>query len=210
MKVAGSHTLAAEPARVWDALLDPAVLAATLPGCQRLEVTGPDSYAATVEAGVASITGTYEATVEVSERVDGEAYTLRAVGAGAPGTVDATARVILAAEGAGTVVSYDADAVVGGTVAAVGQRVMTTVAKRTAGEFFGNVDDVLAGRRSTAVAGAPSELGAPVGPGASAAPVSFTAPPPPAGERKIDAMVAGALIALLGVLVGRLLGPRRR
>lgn len=210
MKVAGSHTLAAEPARVWDALLDPAVLAATLPGCQRLEVTGPDTYAATVEAGVASITGTYEATVEVSDRADGEAYTLRAVGAGAPGTVDATARVMLAAEGTGTMVSYDADAVVGGTVAAVGQRVMASVAKRTAGEFFGNVDDVLAGRRSTAIASSSPDAGAATAPGAAAAPVSFSAPAAPAGERKIDAMVAGALIALLGVLVGRLLGPRRR
>ncbi len=210
MKVAGSHTLGAEPARVWDALLDPAVLAASLPGCQRLEVTGPDSYAAIVEAGVASITGTYEATVEVSDRIDGQAYTLRAVGAGAPGTVDATARVTLAADGPGTVVSYDADAVVGGTVAAVGQRVMASVAKRTAGELVGNVDDVLAGRRSTAIASAPAEAAGAVAPGVPVAPLSFAAPSSPAGERKIDAMVAGALIALLGVLVGRLLGPRRR
>lgn len=210
MKVAGSHTLAAEPSRVWDALLDPAVLAAALPGCQRLEVTGPDSYAATVEAGVASISGTYDATVEVSDRLHGEAYTLRAVGAGAPGTVDATARVTLLGEGDGTIVSYEADAVVGGTVAAVGQRVMTTVAKRTAGEFFGNVDDVIAGRRSMATAGAADVGSAVAAPGTTAAPVSFSAPVAPAGERKIDAMVAGALIALLGVLVGRLLGPRRR
>lgn len=208
MKVAGSHTLAAGPDRVWDALLDPAVLAASLPGCQRLEVTGPDTYAATVEAGVASITGTYEATVEVSDKVDGEAYTLRAVGAGAPGTVDASARVTLASEGTGTVVTYDADAVVGGTVAAVGQRVMSTVAKRTAGEFFGNVDDVIAGRRSTALSSAPADGAATAA--AAGAPVTFSAPAAPPGERKIDAMVAGALIALLGVLVGRLLGPRRR
>ena len=209
MKVAGSHTLAAAPGRVWDALLDPAVLAATLPGCQQLAVTGPDTYAATVEAGVASITGTYEATVEVSDKVDGEAYTLRAVGAGAPGTVDATARVTLTAEGDGTIVAYDADAVVGGTVAAVGQRVMASVAKRTAAEFFGNVDDVLAGRRSTAVTSTDTETGA-AGVAGTTTPVSYSAPSAPPGARKIDAMVAGALIALLGVLVGRFLGPRRR
>ncbi|MEM9714544.1 MAG: carbon monoxide dehydrogenase, partial [Actinomycetota bacterium] len=92
---------------------------------------------------------------------------------------------------------------------AVGQRVMASVAKRTAAEFFGNVDDVLAGRRSTAVTSTDTETGA-AGVAGTTTPVSYSAPSAPPGERKIDAMVAGALIALLGVLVGRFLGPRRR
>jgi carbon monoxide dehydrogenase subunit G len=62
MKVAGSAVLHAPVETVWDALLDPAVLVATIPGCERLETTGEHSYAMTVTAGVASIKGTYAGT----------------------------------------------------------------------------------------------------------------------------------------------------
>jgi uncharacterized protein len=203
VKVSGSHTLAAPPERVWAALLDPAVLVVTLPGCTRLEVTGPDAYAATVEAGVASIKGVYEATVTIADKVEGSAYTLRAVGAGAPGTVDATARVTLTAAGDATTVAYDADAVVGGTVAAVGQRMLAAVAKRTAAEFFGNVDAALAGR-------VPGAARWDVRAGSAPETTVFAAPSPASvpNRDRLTAMVTGALLVLLGILVGRRLGGR--
>ena len=67
MKVAGQAVLHAPVERVWAALNDPAVLVRTIPGCQRLEATGPDAYAMTVTAGVASIKGTYAGTVALAD-----------------------------------------------------------------------------------------------------------------------------------------------
>ncbi|MFD0854332.1 SRPBCC domain-containing protein, partial [Actinomadura adrarensis] len=67
MKVTGSATIAAPLPRVWDALQDPAVLARTIPGCHSLESTGRDAYRMTVEAGVASIKGTYVGRVELAD-----------------------------------------------------------------------------------------------------------------------------------------------
>jgi len=147
VKVTGTATLNATPERVWAALNDPAVLVRTIPGCEQLEALGADRYRMTVTAGVASIKGTYLGDVELTDPVPPTGFTLRASGAGAPGTVSADVRVTLDDAGDGrTLLTYAADAVVGGPVGGVGQRVLGGVAKKTAGEFFRAVDAVLAER----------------------------------------------------------------
>lgn len=144
MKVNGSATLNAPVARVWEALRDPAILVRTIPGCQRLEVVGEDVYKMTVTAGVASIKGTYVGEVALTDPDPPHSVVLRARGQGAPGMVDATVRVRLSAAGADvTRLDYAADATVGGMIGGVGQRMLTTVAKRTADEFFADVDRLL-------------------------------------------------------------------
>ena len=89
MKVAGSAVLHAPREKVWSALNDPSVLVRTIPGCQQLEEVGPDAYRMTITAGVASIKGTYQGEVALTEQEQPGAFTLRASGAGAPGTVGA-------------------------------------------------------------------------------------------------------------------------
>ncbi|GGK71921.1 carbon monoxide dehydrogenase subunit G [Sphaerisporangium melleum] len=141
MKVVGSAVVAVDRMRVWAALQDPAVLVRTIPGCERLEATGADTYRMTVTAGVASIKGVYQGEVALSDPQEPERFTLRARGAGAPGTVDATVLIRLSEAGeGGTRVDYDAEAVVGGMIGGVGQRMLGSVAKKTAGEFFSAVE----------------------------------------------------------------------
>ena len=129
--------------RVWAALQDPAVLVRTIPGCERLEESGPDTYRMTVNAGIASLKGVYQGEVALAEPAAPESFVLRARGQGAPGTVDATVLVRLSEVDGGTKVDYDADAVIGGMIGGVGQRMLGSVAKRTAGEFFAAVEDHL-------------------------------------------------------------------
>ncbi|MGH8823655.1 MAG: SRPBCC family protein [Jiangellaceae bacterium] len=208
MKVTGSAVLHAPRDRVWAALNDPAVLVRTIPGCQQLEQVGPDYYRATVTAGVASIKGTYAGEVRLSDQAEPDSFVLHAAGAGAPGTVSADVRVTLAtADDGSTRLDYDADAVVGGAIGGVGQRMLAGVAKRTAGEFFSAVEDVLTGRAEVAPA-APAAAGPPGAP-AAAAPAVYTAPPRqrqvvPVGV-VLGAAVVGAVIALAGVLIGWLI-----
>ena len=125
MKVTGSATLHAPREKVWAALQDPAVLVRTIPGCQQLEEVGPDAYRMTILAGVASIKGAYTGDVALTDPDEPTAFTLRASGAGAPGTVSADVRVTLSEAGDGTRLDYDADAIVGGMIGGVGQRVLT-------------------------------------------------------------------------------------
>jgi uncharacterized protein len=206
MKVTGSAVLHAPRDRVWAALNDPAVLVRTIPGCQQLEQVGPDAYRATVTAGVASIKGTYSGDVRLSDQAEPDSFMLHAAGAGAPGTVSADVRVTLAeADGGATRLDYDADAVVGGVIGGVGQRMLAGVAKKTAGEFFSAVDDVLTGRAAAPAAGVPAAAGIPV---PAVAPVGtvFTAPQQPRQPVPVmvilTAAVVGALIAFAGVLLG--------
>ena len=140
MNITGSNLVAYPVEMVWDAILDPRVLVATIPGCERLVETDENAYDMTVTAGVAAIKGTYQGACTLSDLKDNESLVMRLSGAGAPGTIDATVQVYFGeAEPGVTRIDYEADAVVGGMVGGVGQRMLTSVSKRMAGEFFGNV-----------------------------------------------------------------------
>jgi len=146
MRIAGTATLHAPVETVYQALRDPAVLVRTIPGCERLEEVGEDAYAMTVTAGVASVRGTYAGDVRLTDHRAPHGFVLRASGSGTPGTVSADVVVDLSPGQDGTTqLSYNADAAVGGMLGGVGQRLLTTVAKRTAEEFFSAVDEFLTG-----------------------------------------------------------------
>lgn len=198
MKVSGSVSVAAPVPDVWKALRDPDVLARTIPGCERLDEVGSDTYAMTIRAGVASIKGTYAGQVTLSDPEPPHAFTFRARGQGAPGTVDATVRVRLAEADGGTRVDYDADATVGGMIGGVGQRMLASVGKRTAGEFFSAVEDAIARP-------APATWPQPAAAAATTAPLAVGAAPPRSPSdawAMTTAFGAGGLIALAGVAVG--------
>jgi carbon monoxide dehydrogenase subunit G len=213
MKIAGANVLHAPVDRAWDALLDPAVLVATIPGCERLVATGDNAYDMTVTAGVAAIKGTYAGTCVLSDLDEPRSLVMALNGAGAPGTIGATVNVGFADGGDGTTtVTWDADAVVGGMVGGVGQRMLTSVSKRMAGEFFGNVDRTLSGETLPAVGAAPGSSGSAVAGGVQAGQV-FTAPPSATGISSqtdfVKGIAVGAGLVLLGVIAGSLFGRRR-
>ena len=207
MKVNGSVSVAAPVPDVWKALRDPAVLARTIPGCERLDEVGPDTYAMTIRAGVASIKGTYAGQVALSDPEPPHAFTLRARGQGAPGTVDATVRVRLSEADGGTRVDYDADATVGGMIGGVGQRMLASVGKRTAGEFFSAVEHAIVRPAPPAEREPAAAVAAATPPGA--APALLPRPPSDAWAMT-TAFGAGGVIALAGVALGWALARRSR
>ena len=212
MKVVGSATLNAPVDKVWRGILDPQVLVRTIPGCESLTETAENQYAMTITVGVASIKGTYQGKVQLSDLVEHESLLMHAEGASAAGTISVDVRVRFTDNGDGTTqIDYDADAVVGGMIGGVGQRMLTSVSKRMAAEFFGSVDKVLTGQvplvdevPAAAVGGAEA---------VPSAPVAVAAPPgtATAGDSQdfVKGLVAGAAIALAGVVVGALAARRR-
>ena len=211
MKIAGSNVVAQPVDRVWDAILDPQVLVAAIPGCERLEEDGEHRYAMTVTAGVAAIKGTYTGSCALSDLEPHRSLVMRLRGVGAPGTVDATVEVAFADLGAeGTQISYEADAVVGGMVGGVGQRMLSSVSKRMAGEFFANLGSVI---DPTTAAGSDPMVAATPDP--QAMPGVYTAPARPSGSALssrddfVKGIAVGAGLVLLGVVAGSVLGRRR-
>ncbi|RIJ76191.1 carbon monoxide dehydrogenase [Nakamurella silvestris] len=218
MKVAGTSVLHATPEKVWAAITDPAVLAGVIPGCNELAPLGENHFALTVTLGVASIKGSYAGEVRLNDLVVPSSLTMVAAGSGGPGTIDTTVAVTLADLGDGTTeLTYDADAVVGGMVGGVGQRVLTSVAKKTAGLFFSAIDDVLTGKKVVLAqaAAVPADSGVSV-PAATVA-TGFGRPADggiavaPGGANPfslIGAALFGAITMLIGVLVGARIGRR--
>ncbi|KGH46885.1 MULTISPECIES: carbon monoxide dehydrogenase subunit G [Modestobacter] len=216
MNLDGSAVLSAAPEQVWAVITDPAVLARTIPGCESLQQVGEDSYTIVVSAGVGAIRGKYAGEVRLSDLSFPKSYVMHASGSGGPGSVRATVQINLAPSGDGTELTYSADAVVGGAVAGVGQRMITGVAKKMAGQFFSAVDKELVEPNVVADV-IPIAADVPAGTSADAAPapVAYAKAPAAAGgwvpaeaRPLLVGAAGGGLLTLLGVWVGYLLGRR--
>ncbi|MGY1839249.1 MULTISPECIES: SRPBCC family protein [unclassified Modestobacter] len=217
MNLDGSAVLSATPEQVWAVITDPTVLARTIPGCESLQQVGEDSYTMVVSAGVGAVRGKYAGEVRLSDLTFPSSYVMHASGSGGPGSVRATVQIKLVPSGDGTELTYSADAVVGGAVAGVGQRMITGVAKRMAGQFFAAIDKELTEPNVVAEV---TPLAADVPAGTSdaatpAAPVTYAKAPAAVGgwvpaEAKplLVGAAGGGLLTLLGVWVGYLLGRR--
>ena len=129
MKVAGEYRFDAPPQEVWEALLDPEVLAAIMPGCKQLELTGEHQYEGVLDMKVGPVQGQFKGKVNLENFDAPNGYDLKLDGQGAPGFVKATASVALAAHGDGTSMTYEGDAQVGGRIASVGQRLLDSSSK---------------------------------------------------------------------------------
>jgi carbon monoxide dehydrogenase subunit G len=225
MNLEGSAVLHGTPEQVWSVITDPAVLARTIPGCESLQLTGPDEYAMNVSVGVGAIRGTYAGEVRLTDQQRPSSYVMHASGAGAPGNARAKVLISLAQADSGTTtLTYSADAVIGGPVAGVGQRMITGVAKRMAGQFFSAIDTELTSPaveepRATAAAmsstAAPTAEGVPAGTSAAPAPQVFTGrAAAPAGAQLelrsfLIGVASGGVLTAWGVALGYLLGRRR-
>lgn len=172
MKLQGTHTLDAPKPVVWEALLDPEVLARTLPGITRLERTEGDRFEASMNIKVGPVQGKFDGHVELSDLDPPNGYRMKMHGQGAPGFVDGSGAITLAdsgegADGGKTDLGYDMDVQVGGRLAGVGQRLLETTAKslaRQALESLGRQVAARAGGGAVSGSGAAEPAPAPAAP----------------------------------------------
>jgi carbon monoxide dehydrogenase subunit G len=150
MDIAGSYPFNASTDRVWDLLMDPDVLRSCIPGCDRFEPDGPgdpgdnDRYNVTLTVALAAITGTYNGTVVLMDKIEGTSYRLVVEGQGRAGFVKGTSAIALRAEGATTIVDVAGTVQTGGPIARVGQRLIGGVAKMMLDRFFACLQSQLA------------------------------------------------------------------
>jgi carbon monoxide dehydrogenase subunit G len=116
--------------------MDPAAIASCIPGCERLDPDGVDRYKAAITIGMAAITGNYEGTVVISDKVEPSSYRLSVEGQGRPGFVKGDATITLRADGSNTIVDVKGIVQTGGTIARLGQRLIGSAAKMMQDRFF--------------------------------------------------------------------------
>ena len=149
MKLDGEYVFQAPNDLVWASLLDPEVLAAVLPGCDRLELVGEDEYEGVLNIRIGPVQGKFDGTVKLEDIRVGEAFTMKVDGRGTPGFIKATAYVSLDPEGDGTRLSYEADAQVGGRIASVGQRLVESSARAIAKQSLEGLDGIMSAQSET-------------------------------------------------------------
>jgi uncharacterized protein len=136
MDITGSYTFNASPERVWMLLMDPVVIASCIPGCDKLEPVGEDRYRASLTIALAAITGSYEGTVVISDKVPHTSYRLTVEGQGKPGFVKGNAAIAFRPEGSTTIVDVTGTVQTGGPIARLGQRLIGNVSKMMQDRFF--------------------------------------------------------------------------
>jgi len=144
MQITGTHRIEAARALVWKALNDPDVLRRCIPGCQSLEKESDERLRATVEIKIGPIGARFVGAVMLSELDPPNGYTLTGEGqAGTVGFAKGGAKVRLADDNGGTLLSYDVDTQVGGRLAQLGGAIIDATAKQLAGKFFRQFGDIV-------------------------------------------------------------------
>ena len=136
MDIFGSYTFDVPADRVWDLLMDPAALSSCIPGCTRFEPDGEDRYAVTLTVALAAITGTYNGTVNLTDKTLHTSYRLVMEGQGRAGFVKGSSVISLRPAGASTAVDVSGAVHTGGPIARVGQRLIGGVARMMLDRFF--------------------------------------------------------------------------
>lgn len=199
MEFTGEYLLPVARQRVWDALNDPAVLQASIAGCQQLDKLSDTEFSAVVTSKVGPMAVTFRGAVELTELDPPNGYLLTGRGqGGAAGFARMSARVMLSdAEGGQTLLHYSANAEIGGKLASVGSRLIQTVAKKNADDFFTAFARQLGGQSAT-----PAPVPAPA---PAAVGVAVAAPATVAGGGGLGAPVPAWLV-VFGSALGAALG----
>ncbi|MEK9691984.1 MAG: carbon monoxide dehydrogenase subunit G [Rhodospirillaceae bacterium] len=139
MDMTGEFRIPASRETVWDALNDPEVLKASIPGCQKLEKVSDEELTATVKSKVGPVSATFTGKVTLSDINPPAGYKISGEGqGGVAGFAKGGAEVTLEEEGTETILRYSANAQVGGKLAQIGSRLIDSTAKKMANEFFTN------------------------------------------------------------------------
>ena len=137
MQLAGERILPVDRGRAWDALTDPELLRAAIPGCESFERTSGDEYRLVMAAALGPVKARFHGRLALEDVVVAESYSMRFEGEGAAaGFARGAARVRLLDAEAGTRLEYDAQAQVGGRIAQVGSRLVDPAARKFVEQFF--------------------------------------------------------------------------
>ena len=205
MKLEGTYTFEAPRDVVWAALLDPEVLAKTMPGCERLERTGENEYQGDIKIKVGPVQGKFQGTVKLSDINDLESYSMEVDGKGAPGFVKGTGSVKLEPQGDSTLMHYSGDAQVGGRIASVGQRLLDSSAKAITRQSLDSLHKQIQARHQASTADN-NQSSSPETASSGSTP---SAPPPPAPSVEAPSQVEFGL-GVARELLNDMISPERR
>jgi carbon monoxide dehydrogenase subunit G len=137
LDIGGVETIQVPVEALWKALNDPLVLTRCIPGCKTMTEIGPDDYKVEMQLRVAAVGGSFEGEISLSDKVAPTTCSIKVSGAGTLGHGNGGARFEFAREGSGASrLTFQGNGEIGGLVAGVGQRILSSVSKHLVGRFF--------------------------------------------------------------------------
>ena len=199
MELNGEQRIEAPRQKVWEALNDPRILKACIPGCESLEPHGENGFEAVFVAKVGPVKARFSGTVELSNINPPISYTIAGEGkGGAAGMAKGGADVVLEEDGDATLLRYTVKADVGGKLAQIGSRLIKSTAQKYAADFFSHF-----GGYATGAVPLPVEVPAEVAAAAAVAAAPVTgAPMPGVGADANAAHIRRLNWAMLAIIVG--------
>jgi uncharacterized protein len=170
MDMSGERRIPAPRQKVWEALNDPEILKASIPGCEKLEKLGDDQLQATSAVKIGPISARFTGKVQLTDLDPPNGYRIEGEGqGGVAGFAKGGANVHLADDGAGTLLTYEVHAQVGGKIAQLGARLIDATAKSLSDQFF---------NRFAAIVGGPAPAATPADEVIMTEPTTTTTPAP--------------------------------
>ncbi|KPQ05126.1 MAG: hypothetical protein HLUCCA12_15915 [Rhodobacteraceae bacterium HLUCCA12] len=137
MEISESHVIPAPREAVWLALNDPDVLKDCIPGCKALEAHDENNLEATVAIKIGPVKATFQGAVELSDKVPPESFVISGEGkGGVAGFAKGSAKVALDEHPEGTLLRYEVSVTIGGKLAQLGARLVTSTSKKLSAQFF--------------------------------------------------------------------------
>lgn len=145
MEMSGEQRIPLPQQRVWEALNDPEILKACIPGCESIDRVSDNEYKVAMTAAIGPVKAKFSGKLVLADMNPPNSYSLAFEGSGgAAGFGKGSAQVKLAPEGSGTLLTYKATASVGGKLAQIGSRLIDGVAKKMADDFFARFNKTVA------------------------------------------------------------------
>ena len=145
MEMKGEQLVPASQQATWDALNDPQMLKACVPGCEAITPAGDNAYEVLMVARVGPVSAKFKCKLTLSDITPPQSYSISFEGqGGAAGFAKGGAQVRLLEEGNSTKLSYDVKANVGGKLAHIGSRLVYAAARKVADDFFKNFNGKMA------------------------------------------------------------------
>ncbi|OAK65774.1 carbon monoxide dehydrogenase [Variovorax paradoxus] len=168
MEMLGNRHLGITQQQAWEALNDPETLKKCIPGCDKFELTGDNTYSVALAVKIGPVSAKFNGKVVLSDIVAPNGYKLSFEGqGGVAGFAKGSSSVTLkpsegaAAPDAGCELDYTVQAQVGGKIAQLGQRLIDGAAKSTADDFFKRFEAEMQSRYGPPPAAAPEGAEAP-------------------------------------------------
>lgn len=144
MEFGGRYRVSTDRMAVWQALNDPEMLKAAIPGCSLIAWSGPDTLDLEISVNLGVVRPAFKGELALSNVVAAQSYTLSGKGKGGlMGLAEGAADISLTDEGGETLLTFVAHGGASGQIMKLGKAIVGNSAQKIIDGFFERFGDAM-------------------------------------------------------------------